>query len=139
MSEDDPFKIVAAATNDGRRTRLDQSLDPELKGWLHRVARTHASLCTTIRRYGDPRRAGGAALVGDDYQERLERGDRSILADSVALAIDELVGVRDEILDRMDQAPPTSAKPGSLAKVEEMRRRAERGESLFIRGDRARP
>lgn len=140
MIDNDPFAMVAQIAKDSnRRTRLDRNLDPELKGWLHRVARTHAGLCATVRRFGDPRKAGGAGLVGDDYRQRLERGDRSILADSVALAIDELAGVRDEILDRMDQAPATSANPGSLAKIRAMTRRAERGESLFIRGDRGVP
>jgi hypothetical protein len=34
-----------------------------------------------------------------------------------------------------DAAAPTSAAPGTAGKVEELRRRAERGESLFVDGD----
>lgn len=39
----------------------------------------------------------------------------------------------------MDAAAPTAAPPGTTSKVEEMARRAERGESLFIEGDGGRP
>jgi hypothetical protein len=35
----------------------------------------------------------------------------------------------------MDAAEPTTAAPGTQDKVEEMCRRAERGESLFVQGD----
>lgn len=119
-----------------RRTRLDPSLDPQLLGWLHRAARVHAALCGTIRLFADPSKAGGEGLSGDDYKQRLERGDRTILCDAVGLAIDDLTGIRAEIVDRMDAAEPTDAEPGSHEKVAVMSRRAYLGESLFVSRDR---
>lgn len=126
----------AGGGNGNRRTRLDPSIEPQLLGWLHRAARVHASLCGTIRRFADPSKAGGEGLCGDDYKQRLERGDRTLLADAVGLAIDDLTDIRTEIISRMDAAEPTDAEPGSPEKVAVMVRRAYLGESLFVSRDR---
>lgn len=103
--------------------------------WLHRVARCHAHLCAIVRLYGDPSKAGGQSNAGETYQARAARGDRTLLYDALTVTIDELIEVRDEIGATMDAAEPTTAAPGTPDKVEEMCRRAERGESLFVDGD----
>ena len=103
--------------------------------WLHRVARCHAHLCAIVRLYGDPSKAGGQSNAGETYQARAARGDRTLLYDALTVTIDELIEVRDEIGVTMDASEPTTAVPGTPDKVEEMCRRAERGESLFVDGD----
>lgn len=136
---DDPFEMVAptSGTKDqNRRTRINPQLPEDLKGWLRRTAAVHANLCGVVRRFGTPSRAGGGANDPDDYQARLMRGDRTILLDGVANAIDALEDIRHAILARMDAAEPTRAEPGTAAKVQTMRERAERGESIFIDADR---
>jgi len=96
-------------------------------------------LCAIVRIYGAPESAGGQSLQGETYQARAARGDRTILYDAVGLSIDELVEIRNDIQAVIDAAIPTDAVPGSQAKVDEMARRAERGESLFVGGDGVRP
>lgn len=123
----------------GRRTRLRPGTDPQVAGWLHRVARCHAHLCAIVRLYGDPSKAGGQSNQGETYAARAARGDRTILYDAIGVTVDELVAVREEIQVVIDAATPTTAEPGTAAKVEEMARRAERGESLFVEGDGPRP
>ena len=123
----------------GRRTRLAPGTCPRLAGWLHRSARVHAHLCAIIRLYGNPSKAGGQSNQGETYAARAARGDRTLLYDAIGLSIDELVEIRDEIQVVIDSAPPTQAAPGTVDKVAEMARRAERGESLFIEGDGPRP
>jgi hypothetical protein len=103
------------------------------------VARCHAHLCAIVRLYGDPSKAGGQSNAGETYASRAARGDQTLLYDCITVTVDELVAVRDEIQARIDAAPPTAAAPGSQEKVDEMARRAERGESLFIKGDGPRP
>lgn len=119
----------------GRRTRLSAGICKTLAGWLHRVARVHAHLCAIVRLYGRPDRAGGQSNLGETYAERARRGDRSLLYEALTLSIDELSDIREEIFQVMEQAPPTTAAPGSREKVEVMALRMERGESLFIGGD----
>jgi hypothetical protein len=46
-----------------------------------------------------------------------------------------LAAIRDLVEKAMDAATPTAADPGTKNKVEEMRLRVERGDSLFIKGD----
>jgi hypothetical protein len=88
-----------------------------------------------VRLYGDPDRAARNAN-NTIYHARAAAGDPSILHDAITVTIDELVEIRDEIQQHMDAAAaPTSAAPGTTDKVEELRRRAERGESLFVDGD----
>ena len=123
----------------GRRTRLRAGTSPELAAWLHRVARVHAHLCAIVRLYGNPSKAGGQSNQGETYAGRAARGDRTLLYDAVGLSIDELIEIRNEIQTVIDAAQPTQAAPGSVDKVQEMARRAERGESLFVEGDGPRP
>lgn len=123
----------------GRRTRLRPGTCARLAGWLHRVARVHAHLCAIVRLYGDPTKAGGQSLQGETYAARAARGDRTILYDAIGLTIDELVEIRADIQAVIDAATPTEAGPGTKDKVQEMARRAERGESLFVEGDGPRP
>ena len=92
-----------------------------------------------VRLYGDPSKAGGQSNQGETYAARAARGDRTILYDAIGVTVDELVAVRDEIQVVIDAAEPTTARPGTTAKVDEMARRAERGESLFVEGDGPRP
>ena len=123
----------------GRRTRLRAGTDPQVADWLHRVARCHAHLCAIVRLYGDPSKAGGQSNQGETYAARAARGDRTILYDAIGVTVDELLAVREEIQVVIDAATPTTAEPGTTAKVDEMARRAERGESLFVEGDGPRP
>jgi hypothetical protein len=92
-----------------------------------------------VRLYGAPDRAGGQSLRGDTYAARAAAGDRTLLHEALTLSIDELNHIREEVEAVMAAAPPTPAQPGSKEKVEEMARRVERGESLFIEGDGSRP
>lgn len=87
-----------------------------------------------MRLYGDPERAARNAN-SSIYHSRAAAGDPTILHDAICVTIDELVEIRDEIQAHMDAAPPTTATPGTKDKIEELARRAERGESLFVDGD----
>ena len=91
-------------------------------------------MCAIVRLYGNPGKGGQAALVA-----RVKSGDRTLLYDAVGLSIDELSDIREQIQAVLDAAEPTTAEPGTAAKVSEMARRAERGESLFVEGDGPRP
>lgn len=102
-----------------------------MRGWLHRVVHVHAHLLTIVRLYGRPERAGGQSLQGETYAARAARGDRTLLQDCLTVAIDELTLIRVEVEAAIDDVTPTDAEPGSAEKVQEMARRAERGESLF--------
>jgi hypothetical protein len=118
-----------------RRTRVAAEVDPQIRGWLQRMARTHAHITTVVRLFGDPSRAGGQSLQGETYAARAARGDRTLLFDCVGFVMDEMDELRREIMAEMDAAPPCPHIPGSRAKVDEMERRANAGYSLFIRGD----
>lgn len=115
-----------------RRTRIRNRVWQALVGWLHRITRCHAHLCAIVRLYGDPSRAGAGT---GQYAKRAAEGDPTLLYDALTVTIDELVEVRNEIQQHMDSAEPTTAPPGSKAKVEAMARRMDRGESLFVDGD----
>ena len=128
-----------ASVDSGRRTRLRPGTCKTLAGWLHRTARVHAHLCAIVRLYGRPERAGGQSNLGETYAARAARGDRTLLYEALTLSVDELTAIREEVHAVMDAAEPTAAEPGSKAKVEEMARRMERGESLFVEGDGPRP
>lgn len=146
----DPARVVSAGAGEalrraqrkveaGRRTRLAPGTCPRLAGWLHRTARVHAHLCAIVRLYGRPDRAGGTSLQGETYAARAARGDRTLLYEALTLSIDELVEIRREVDQVMEQAPPTPHGPGTPGKVDEMARRVERGEALFIDGDGSQP
>lgn len=126
---------VGAVGQGNRRTRLDQGLPPELLAWLRRTTRVHAHLLAIVRLYGDPKKAGGQSLEGEAYAARLARGDRTMLYDALTVAREELDGIRDEIERAMDSTPPTRHLPGSPGKVDVMRERMYRGDSLFVPGD----
>jgi hypothetical protein len=122
---------------ENRRTRIDPSVDPQLRAWLHATTRIHAGLCALVRLYGQPHRAGGAGVAGDCYADRLAAGDPSLLFDALGVAADQITDLRDQIGAWMDSAPSTTAPPGSPGKVQAMVDRAALGHSLFIAGDAA--
>jgi hypothetical protein len=121
-----------------RRTRITSAAARgwrSLTDWLHRITRCHAHLCAIVRLYGDPDRALKGAN-NSTYHVRAAAGDPSLLHDAITVTIDELVEIRDEIQQHMDATPArTTARPGSKDKLDELARRAERGESLFVAGD----
>lgn len=120
-----------------RRTRISREVPADLRQWLHRVVRCHAHLLAVVRLYGNPSQAGGSSSVhGDTYAARAARGDRTLLYDALGITADEILDVRREIEVQMDAAEPTSAEPGSRAKVLVMEERAARGESIFLDRDR---
>ncbi len=119
-----------------RRTRIESDIPPQLRAWLHRVTRCHAHLLAIVKLYGNPSKAGGQSNEGETYQARAARGDRTLLYDALTLTRDELDAIREEVQLQMDAAPPTAHEPGTPGKVAEMVARADRGESLFIQGDR---
>lgn len=118
-----------------RRTRLEKGLPPDLVDWLHRTVRVHAHLVAIVRLYGNPSKAGGQSNEGDAYAARAAQGDRTLLYDALTIARDELDGIREEVHRVMESAPATSHPPGSWGKVEVMRERMARGDSVFIAGD----
>lgn len=105
-----------------------------LREWLTRITRCHAHLCAIVRLYGDPDRAARGAN-NSIYHARAAAGDPSLLHDAITVTVDELLAIRDEVIAHMDAAAPTAASPGTREKVEELARRAERGDSLFVDGD----
>jgi hypothetical protein len=120
---------------ENRRTRIDANVRPQIREWLVATTRVHAGLCSLVRLYGQPQRAGGAGLAGDCYVDRLAAGDPSLLYDALGVAGDQITDLRDQIAAWMDAAPPTDAVPGSPGKMQAMMDRAAIGRSLFIDGD----
>jgi hypothetical protein len=89
---------------------------------------------TTLAIYAKNANIGGAA-GNDNYMRRVATGDRTILHDVLALAIDEYGEIFHEVQAFMDSAEPTTARPGSREKVNVMERRANEGYSIFIDAD----
>lgn len=118
-----------------RKTRLQKSVSPTLRDWLMRTTRVHAHLCSIVRLYGRPERAGGQSNEGEAYAARAARGDPTLLEDAYSHSIEELVELREEVRRVIYEAQPTAALPGSRAKVEELARRARAGKSLFFDKD----
>jgi hypothetical protein len=118
-----------------RRTRLSKALDPELAGWLRRVARCHAHLCAVVRLYGRPESAGGRSNNGDDYSARAARGDRTLLHDALMSTGDELYQIADDVQDAIGVPEPTSHRPGTPGKIDVLSQRSVDGKPLFVRGD----
>lgn len=100
-----------------------------------RVTRCHAHLCTVVRIYGNPEKAGGASNHGNDYVRRAASGDRSILHDALIRTGHALYEIADEVEESLD-LEPTTALPGTPEKVEVMAERAAEGLPLFRRQDR---
>ena len=119
-----------------RRTRMSKAVDPQLRGWLMRVMRVHAHLCTVVRIYGNPEKAGGASNHGNDYVKRAASGDRTILHDALIRSGHTIYEIADEIEEAADLLTPTDALPGSAEKVEVLADRAAEGMPLFRRHDK---
>jgi hypothetical protein len=118
------------------RVRWPDELDPKLRKWLTRVQCVQAHLRSTLLIYSTKRSVGGDSVKGNtDYARRAAEADRTILYDALTVAIDEFREVREAIQKVMDSARPTTALPGSRAKVEAMEARARYGFSIFIDGD----
>ena len=76
------------------------------------------------------------ALAADNqWRIRAAAGDPAPLVDGIAFAIRELGRIGAQIEESMVDAPPTSAEPGSLLKLEQLRQRVAAGRSAFISGD----
>lgn len=76
--------------------------------------------------------------AGNHYAERAAAGDPTLLHDQLGVAIDVLSDLRSEVIEHMEETTPCRGKPGSAAKVEAMRLRAEAGQSIFSDKDRTR-
>ena len=119
-----------------KRLRWPDNLDPKLRKWLTRVQRVQAHLRSTMLIYSARRHVGGDSLIGNHaYNERAANYDRTILHDALLLARDEYDEVIREVQAIMDSPKPTSAAPGSRAKVDVMEVRARAGYSIFVDGD----
>lgn len=129
------FLTPSGRPDPNRRTRIAAEVDHELRGWLKRAAAAHAHIACIVRLFGNPARAGGASLQGEDYAERLARGDRTILHDCVTFVRDEMDELRRDIERRMDDTPPTAHLPGTPQKVAVLAERMANGHSLFLDGD----
>ena len=101
---------------------------------LREARRVQARLKAALDIYAQPEKAGGASLAGDVYAEGASRGDPRILADALADVADGVARLRTE-LERMTEPVPTRCLPGTPEKVELMRRRFERFESLHSERD----
>jgi hypothetical protein len=117
-----------------RRLRWPDELCPRLRKWLTRVQRVQAHMRTTLAIYAKNSNIGGAA-GNNNYLRRVATGDRTILHDVLALAIDEYGEIFHEVQAFMDSAEPTTARPGTREKVDVMERRANEGYSIFIADD----
>lgn len=135
MIDDDDGFAMPSEVSQNRRSRFKADLAPDLRKWLTRVSRIHAQLCSLVRLYAEPYRAGGQSLGGETYAARAARGDRTLLHDALNNSVNEITAIRDAVSAVMASAPSTAAKPGSHEKVAEMSRRFQRGEWLFIDGD----
>lgn len=118
-----------------RRTRIGRHVAPQLRAWLQDCSRIHAHLCSIVRLYSQPDRAGGAGLEGDCYTQRLAAGDPSVLHDALGVAADHILALRAEIGAWMDDVQPTDDQPGSPGKLQTMVDRAAVGRSLFCDRD----
>lgn len=106
-------------------------MDPKLRRLATRAARLQAHIRTTLMMYAKPLDQNQSAA----YQERALRQDRTMLFDAMCLVADESTAIRDELLAIMDSAKPTTATPGTRAKVDVMEARAQAGYSIFVEGD----
>lgn len=132
--------FMPEAARENRRTRLSKrkrpgktqpELTPRLHNWLIRTTRIHAHLCYYVRCFGRPAKD----TPGDTVEARAERRDRTLLYDCWAFAIGELLQLQAELSEEMEPEDATRHSPGSQEKVEVMRGRAERLESIFTEGD----
>lgn len=124
---------VIPGNAEGRRTRISPTVPRQIAEWLRRVVHVHAQLCHTVAVYGDPTKAGGGGQ--DEYTARAAAGDRTILDDTLARAIEELTAIRDEVWREMGDVPPSRHRPGSPEKIATLRERFEAGKSLHHDND----
>ena len=110
-------------------------MPPNVVRWLTRMTRIQAHMSYIVRLFKHPEIAGGQSLEGETYQDRAARCDQTLIHDACLLGRDEFDSIVAEVQSAMDAAPPTLAKPGTKAKVDEMEARAMRGQSIFIDRD----
>ena len=115
-----------------RRTRISPRIPKALREWLHRTTRVHAYLLNVVRLYG---KESAGRPVTDEWRQRALCGDRTILADALATAADQLRAIHGEIEKAMEAAPPTAAPPGTPEKISSLQARVARFEALWIAGD----
>ena len=122
---DDPL-LPKSAAKQNRRCRFRSHLSPPMRKWLTATSRVHARLCSIVRLYNAPQRAGEGI-----FADRLTREDKTLLHDALNAAAFEIDLIRESVSAEMGKALPTSAPPGSHQKVSEMAARFDRGEWLF--------
>lgn len=71
----------------------------------------------------------------DEFSQRMEAGDRTLLLDVAAHGIAELQSVANQIDAAMRRTPATNAEPGSPEKIEVLRQRFANEMHLWIEGD----
>jgi hypothetical protein len=112
------------------RRRLNGEIPRRLRDWLLRVQRATTVITTVIRLHKDPDRGGEGELV-----ERAKSHDHTLIYDALTHSMQTFSAVHGEIDNWMDGVPPTSAKPGTAAKVEVLGQRAATRRSLFVEDD----
>lgn len=113
-----------------RRQRKPRTITRESQQWLRRLARVHAYLSHVVTHFGTrlPNRR-------DEFSQRMEAGDRTLLLDVAAHGIAELQAVASQIDAAMRNTPATGAEPGSPEKIEVLRQRFANEMHLWIEGD----
>ena len=117
--------------------RIHQIVRPRIAAWIRRARKEQARLTHTLNVYANPEQAGGRSLAGNHYVEAAMSGDPRILLDTLVEIICQLQGIGREI-EVVVEPTPTTALPGTLEKVEEMRRRQERFQALHSEKDQRR-
>lgn len=84
-----------------------------------------------VRLYAMPESAGGDSLAGPTYEARVVAGDRTILDEFLATAIEELVAIRGEIEADLQTTRPVQWAPGTTGRIEAMAWRVSAGLSPF--------
>ena len=118
----------------GRRIRIARSVRRPIVPLLRVAKKVLGEARLACDLYSQPHRAGGASLAGDVYAEGAAAGDPRILADAITRAVAEL-GVGAARLEEITEPTPTLALPGTAEKLEVMRQRFERFESLHSKRD----
>jgi hypothetical protein len=117
------------------KSPIRKSVPVKVRDWLIRLTRIHAHARYTVRLFAQPETAGGQSLEGETYAARAARCDQTLIHDASMLIRDEADSIIAEVQAAMDAASPTTAMPGTRAKVLEMEARAARGQSIFIDSD----
>lgn len=107
------------------RARWPDDLDPQIRRWLTRTQAVTAYMHTVARSFAA--RPSRTSIHG-----------RIVVHDALVLAIEEYQSVLDEVQRVMATDQASRTRPGSMDRVEEMRRRASEGLDLFQMGDRDR-